>query len=77
MQVAQNVPTIVLKIQVKNFFFKLVFFRRGEIKEAERETWKLGMFDIHSKINKSKNNFCRKTKKNVKLFLIQKYFAVF
>ena len=49
MQVAQNVPTIVLKKKQNTFFFQInVFFRCG-VKKNLKKNKSLDIFDSHSK----------------------------
>ena len=73
MQVAQNLPTIVLKNRTKFFQIIFVFYRRGGIcivgtKNWGTKNWGLGIFDSHTKITKMKNIFCTKcTRKRKKL----------
>ena len=74
MQVAQNVPTIVLKIQQSFFKFLSFFSRSGVIKGLKN--WGLGILDSQTKISKLMKNFSRKfTRKTGKK--IQSFFFEF
>ena len=76
MEVAQNVPTIVLKNYNKVFSNYCSFFSAWCDERSCTKNWGLGIFDSHSKISKLKINFCRKITKNTKkkVFFLQFFF---
>ena len=63
MQVAQNVPTIVLKIQYIFFQISVVFYAWCD--RSERKKKNLDIFDSHSKIGRLENEK-KKSLKNSK-----------